>query len=114
MKNKLLKQVWLLCLLLFGGFVSAQTVTGTVSEANGPLPGVNIIEKGTSNGTQTDFDGNYSLDLSSSNATLVFSYLGYTTQEVAVNGQTSINITLQEDAAQYNKKRNYFGCNQSR
>ena len=100
MKNKLLKQVWLLCLLLFGGFVSAQTVTGTVSEANGPLPGVNIIEKGTSNGTQTDFDGNYSLDLSSSNATLVFSYLGYTTQEVAVNGQTSINITLQEDAAQ--------------
>ena len=76
-----------------------QTVTGSVVEALGPLPGVNILEKGTTNGVTTDFDGNYSLSGIGDDAILVFSYTGFVTQEVPVNGQSVINVTLQEDAA---------------
>ena len=100
MKNKLLKQLILPCLLLVGSIVYAQTVTGVVSDATGPLPGVNILVKGSTVGTQTDFDGKYSIEISDSAAVLVFSYLGYTTQEVPVNGQTTINVTLKEDASE--------------
>ncbi|MDC6361666.1 MULTISPECIES: SusC/RagA family TonB-linked outer membrane protein [Flavobacteriaceae] len=79
----------------------AQTITGTVSdEAGVPLPGVNIVEKGTSNGVSSDFDGNYSITVSGGNATLVFSSLGMRTVEVPANGRTSINLTMQEDAEQ--------------
>ena len=80
------------------GLVKAQTVSGTVSDANGPLPGASVLVKGTTNGTQTDFDGNYTLNNVEGAATLVFSYIGYKTQEIAVNGQSSIDITLAEDA----------------
>ncbi|MBT8276661.1 MAG: SusC/RagA family TonB-linked outer membrane protein [Bacteroidia bacterium] len=99
MKNKLLTKLLLLpILLIIGGSAYAQnTVSGTVSDINGPVPGVNIIVKGTSNGAQSDFDGNYTIDDVDSNATLVFSYIGYTTQEVAVSGQSTINVILQED-----------------
>ncbi len=76
------------------------TVTGTVTDDTGtPLPGASIIEKGTTNGTQTDFDGNYTIDVGE-DATLVFSYIGFATQEIAVNGQSTINVTLSEDASQ--------------
>ena len=75
------------------------TVTGLVTDTNGePLPGASVLVQGTTTGTQTDFDGNYSLTSVPSNAILVISYLGFTTQEVPVGGQTTINITLQEDA----------------
>ncbi len=75
------------------------TITGTVVDSEGiPLPGANILEKGTTNGTQTDFDGNFTLEVEDG-ATLVISYIGFTRQEVAVDGQTSINVTLAEDAA---------------
>ena len=85
--------------MLCGSFVLAQTtVTGTVSDASGPLPGVNIIVKGTTTGTQSDFDGNYTLDVSE-DAILVFSFLGYQTQEIPVQGRTTINVTMAEDAA---------------
>ncbi|MBT8256644.1 MAG: SusC/RagA family TonB-linked outer membrane protein, partial [Bacteroidia bacterium] len=99
MKNKLLTKLLLLpVLLLIGSSAFAQiSISGTVSDAVGPVGGVNVIEKGTSNGAQTDFDGNYSLNDVASDGTLVFSYLGYATQEVAVNGQSTINVTLQED-----------------
>lgn len=98
MKNKLLKTFLLPVFLLAGSVIYAQTVTGTVSDASGPLAGVNILVKGTTTGTQTDFDGNYSIDGGS--GVLVFSYVGYITQEVAVNGQSVINVTLEEDVAQ--------------
>ncbi|WP_192807511.1 SusC/RagA family TonB-linked outer membrane protein [Croceivirga radicis] len=76
----------------------AQTITGTVSdEAGMPLPGVNVVEKGTSNGTSTDFDGNYAINVSSDNAVLVFSALGFKTTERSVSG-ASLNVTLAEDA----------------
>ncbi len=99
MKNKLLTKLLLLpILLVMGGSAYAQlTVSGTVSDSSGPVPGVNIIVKGTSNGAQSDFDGNYTLNEVANDAILVFSYLGYATQEVSVGGQSTINVTLQED-----------------
>lgn len=98
MKITLLKSLLLLGAFVCFGAVQAQTVSGTVSDASGPLPGASVVVKGTTNGTQTDFDGNYTLNDVASDATLVFSYIGYATQEVTVSGQTSINVTLQEDA----------------
>lgn len=98
MKNSLLKGVFLLCALLSFGMVQGQTVSGTVSDANGPLPGANVLVKGTTNGTQTDFDGNYTLSNVPSDAVLVFSYIGFKTLEVAVAGQSTVNVTLEEDA----------------
>lgn len=74
------------------------SVTGTVVDQNGePLKGVNVIEKGTTNGTMTDMDGRFTLSVPG-NATLQISYIGYTTEEVVVNNQTKLNITLKEDS----------------
>lgn len=76
------------------------TVTGTILDSNNqPLPGASIVEKGTSNGTQSDFDGNFELEVSDTNAVLVISYIGFATQEVSLAGQSSITVSLQEDAA---------------
>ncbi|TXE07288.1 TonB-dependent receptor [Seonamhaeicola algicola] len=82
------------------GFAQDIKISGVVSDENGqPLTGANIVVKGTTTGAQTDFDGNYSLT-ASRNATLVVSYLGFITKEVAVNGKSQINVTLVEDASQ--------------
>ena len=78
--------------------VVQQVIKGTVSDAFGPLLGANVLEKGTTNGVQTDFDGNYTLNVSAG-AILVVSYVGYKTKEVPVSNQSTINITLEEDAA---------------
>lgn len=93
-----LKVFWILSFLLISFTSKAQTVTGKVSDATGPLPGANVIVKGTTNGTQTDFDGNYTLENVLGDATLVFSYIGFKTQEIAVNNETTINVVLGEDA----------------
>ncbi len=98
MKNSLFKGLLLCAVLLGFGFANAQTVSGTVSDASGPLPGASVVVKGTTNGTQTDFDGNYTLNNVGSDAVIVFSYVGFATQEIAVNGRTTINVTLVEDA----------------
>ena len=74
------------------------TVHGYVDDATGePLIGATVMEKGTSNGTATDFDGNFILNVAP-DATLVISYIGYDTQEVPVNGKTDIRVTLQDNA----------------
>lgn len=76
------------------------TVTGTVTDQQGvPLGGANIIEKGTTNGTQTDFDGNFTIQVVNEAAILVFSYIGFVNQEVTVGNQSTINIILKESAA---------------
>ena len=76
-------------------------VTGKVVDASGaPIPGVNIVEENTSNGVVTDFDGNFSIETASSNAVLVFSYLGFVTKQVSVAGTDLGNITLEEDVSQ--------------
>lgn len=91
----------LLALILFSTYSFAQqkTVTGKVTDSNGAaIPGVNIIEKGTSNGTSSDFDGNYSISVPT-NATIVFSYIGYNTKSESVNGRTQINVNLADGEA---------------
>lgn len=73
------------------------TVSGKVTDKNGPIPGVNVILKGTNNGAAADFDGEYTLNNVPSNGTLVFTYIGYKQIEVPVNNQTQINVTLEQD-----------------
>ncbi|TYA74669.1 SusC/RagA family TonB-linked outer membrane protein [Seonamhaeicola marinus] len=77
--------------------IGQNTINGTVSDKSGPLPGANVIVKSTSNGTQTDFDGNYSLNNVTNSDILVVSFLGYKTKEVTVGSQTTVNIILEED-----------------
>lgn len=73
-------------------------VSGTVLDSFGdPLIGVNVVVKGTTNGSITDFDGNYTLNVSEADAVLVFSYIGYKPEEVALNNQQVVNITLSDD-----------------
>lgn len=75
-------------------------ISGTITDATGqPIPGVNIIEKGKKNGTQSDFNGNFVIKISSNKAILVISYLGFVTQEISVGSQTKIAIKLVEDSA---------------
>ena len=74
------------------------TISGTVADGGGnPMPGVNILQKGTTNGTTTNTDGKYSLVVSEDEAVLVFSFIGYVTQEIAVNGRSVIDVVLSED-----------------
>jgi TonB-linked SusC/RagA family outer membrane protein len=81
--------------------VVQKTVTGTVTAASDgmPLPGVSILVQGTTNGTQTDFDGNYTIEVSQGDV-LVYSYLGMLSQRITVGASNSIDIVMQEDASQ--------------
>jgi TonB-dependent starch-binding outer membrane protein SusC len=98
MKKNMIYKLFLLGVLLSGSIVNAQMVKGIVSDKNGPVPQVNVIVKGTTTGTITDFDGKYTLNNVSPKAILVFSYIGYNKKEVAVNGMSTVNITLDQDA----------------
>ena len=77
------------------------TVSGTVTEAStgNPLPGANVIVKGTSNGTTTDFDGNFNINVNAFPTTLVVSSVGFTTQEINVNSAQSISVALEDGVA---------------
>ncbi|MFV0564938.1 MAG: SusC/RagA family TonB-linked outer membrane protein [Flavobacteriaceae bacterium] len=76
------------------------TITGTIVDQEGmPLPGANVIEQGTTNGAQSDFDGKFLLTVGNANAVLEISYVGYNTQVVSLNGKTTLNIVLREDVA---------------
>ncbi|MDT0678566.1 SusC/RagA family TonB-linked outer membrane protein [Autumnicola musiva] len=91
-------------IFLFYGSLQAQDdnidVVGVVTDAKSglPLPGVNILEKGTSNGVMTNFEGEFEIDVPD-NTVLVFSYVGFVTKERQVNGQTQINVAMEEDKA---------------
>lgn len=74
----------------------SKKITGTVSDAMGPVIGASVVVKGTSNGVATDFDGKFSLNVNPGQ-TLVISYIGYITKEVKVDSKTSYSITLEED-----------------
>lgn len=69
-----------------------------LDQNNYPLSGANILEKGTINGTQSDFDGNFTMTLKNSNATLIISYIGFSTKEVSVADRTDIQVVLEENA----------------
>jgi len=103
-KTKNNKLVLLMFLLMTLGSVSAyaqvKTVTGVITDEVGlPLPGANVLEKGTQNGATTDFDGRYSIK-AMPNSKLIISYIGYKTIEIVVGGQTSINVSLAPDMQQ--------------
>ena len=99
MKLKLLFYLFILAPI---GIMAQGQITGTVTSADDgmPLPGASIVVKGTTSGTTTDFDGNYTLDNVPSDATLIFSYIGFTRSEVPVNGQSVIDYAMQADAQQ--------------
>lgn len=76
------------------------TITGSVTDSSGnPLPGTNILEKGTVNGVQADFDGNFSIEVANEDAILVISFIGFNTVEIPVKSQSTINVALEESAA---------------
>ena len=104
MIQKALKLFFLICVLGFSS-LQAQTVKGTITDAldGAPLPGVNVIIKGTSVGVSSDFDGKFSIDVKSENAVLQFSFMGYATQEISVKGKTLINVALTQSAESLNE-----------
>lgn len=97
MKYLLFKRLIFLFILLISTAGFSQAVSGTVSDENGSLPGASVVIKGTSTGTTTDFDGDYSINNVTNGSVLVFSYIGYKAQEVQYNGQETVNIIFQED-----------------
>lgn len=79
--------------------VQQRNITGLIKDSNGqPLPGVNVLEKGTLNGAISGSDGKFSINVASGNSVLVFSFVGYTSQEITVGSQTSVNVSLVESA----------------
>ena len=94
-----MKTKFSILLVILGFFSLSAQVRGTVQDSEGnPLVGASIVIKGTTTGATTDFDGNYSIEVPN-NATLVFSYTGYASKEVNVNGQAIIDIILEEGDA---------------
>jgi len=88
-----------LALLFVGVAMSQTTVSGKITDnSNLALNGVNVVEKGTTNGATSDFDGNYTITVAD-DATLVFSYVGFDTQELPVNGQSILNVSMAEGFA---------------
>src|SRR5687768_13818300 len=102
MKNSLLFLAVMLVMTGFSAF--GQTVTGRVmsSSDDAPLPGVSVLLKGTTTGSTTDSDGRFSIQIpgSANGAVLSFSFIGFETQEIAVNGRTTIDVSLVEDITQ--------------
>ncbi|PDH43791.1 MAG: hypothetical protein CND43_03590 [Flavobacteriales bacterium MED-G15] len=94
-----LKKVMSLVLPLFAVFTmyGQQSISGTISDENGPLPGATVVIKGTTNGAQTDFDGNFTLADVNDGDTLEFSYIGYQTIEMSYDQNMNPNVVLIED-----------------
>ncbi|MGB5818180.1 MAG: TonB-dependent receptor [Saonia sp.] len=97
MNLKQIKTAFLWVGLLCASVVCGQTVTGVVSDGSLPLAGASIIVKGTTNGVVSDFDGLYTINNVADDAVLVFSYIGFASQEIPVNGRSQINVSLSED-----------------
>lgn len=98
--KRLKRPFMILCFTMFWGFVSAQDVkvSGTITEESGEgLPGVSILVKGSSIGTISDIDGNYAINAPSNDAVLVFSYVGFVTEEISVDGKSVINLKMMPD-----------------
>ncbi|WP_273211864.1 SusC/RagA family TonB-linked outer membrane protein [Runella zeae] len=93
------KTQWLCAILmLWVGTAVGQSIKGKIVDENGQeLPGVNVVEKGTTNGSSTDANGVFSVKTTGTNPVLVISFVGYTSQEIPVNGQTSLSITMKTD-----------------
>src|ERR1700742_3261114 len=91
----------LLCQLTFA---QNKTITGTVNDKNGsPIAGVSVTAKGSNRGTTTDASGKFSLSVSNNTSTIVISSVGYATQEININGQSSISVSMQDQASSLNE-----------
>ncbi|MGF6850647.1 hypothetical protein QFZ51_005882 [Chitinophaga sp. W3I9] len=102
-RSLLLTTLLFLCCCITAWAQDKKAVAGTVKDAKGtPLPGVTVKEKNASNGATTGPDGNFKIQVADG-ATLVFSYIGFINQEVAVNGQSAVNIVLKEDNKNLNE-----------
>lgn len=101
MKKRLLGFV-VLFLVAGATAFAQQTVSGRVTSSvdGGPLPGVSVLVKGTTTGTSTDVDGRYTISVPDNSSVLVFSFIGFTTQEVTVGNQTNVSIQMREDATE--------------
>ena len=95
------KSIVLICLVFLNIALMAQVkVTGRVSDSNKEgIPGASIVVKGTSTGTVSDFEGNYTIDVPNANSTLVISFVGMSTQEVALAGKTKVDVVLAENTS---------------
>ncbi|RDC63627.1 SusC/RagA family TonB-linked outer membrane protein [Adhaeribacter pallidiroseus] len=102
MRKKLLLISFMMCWLTVNVLAQVSIKGKVVAAGNEPLPGVSILVQGTNQGTTTDVDGNYTLQAPAS-GTLVFSYIGYTAKNVAINNQSTINVTLDADTKQLNE-----------
>jgi hypothetical protein len=91
-----------LALVVHLSFAQEKTITGTVSDETGPLPGVSILIKGTLKGIETDFNGKYAIQANTDD-TLIFRYLGYKSVEKTVSASNEINVVLKEDASILNE-----------
>ena len=102
MKHKLHYLTVVLCFTLFIAKAQDRTVTGTVSSSEDKegVPGVNVVVKGTAIGTITDIDGKYSIAVTSNESTIVFSYIGLTTEEVIVGARSVLNVEMVSDLMQ--------------
>ncbi len=100
--KKTLLFIWVFTMLCASGFTQSRQVTGKVTDADDgtPVPGANVLVKGTGQGTVTDSDGNYSLNLSAGDNILVFSFIGYLTNEVQVNGRSVVDVVMTLDATE--------------
>lgn len=105
MTKKLTRLLFVLTILCTYGMNAQKTIKGSVvdSVTKGTIPGVSIIVKGSTTGTTTDFDGNYSIVIPNNDAVLQFSYVGFTTQTVVAEGRTTINIILVESTNELNE-----------
>jgi len=103
MKKSIICKLFLVWTILTGSIMIAQTVKGVVSDASGSLPQVNVNIKGTAVNTITDLDGNFILNNVDANSVLVFSYVGFKSQEVAVSGKSNLLITLIADTNSLNE-----------
>ena len=103
MKNSLQKGLMVFLTMLCTSLIYSQDISGLVTDASGPLPGVSIAVEGTKTETQTDFDGRYTIKNVGSNAVLVFTYIGLRSQEVTVSGKTTINVVMAQDQSQLNE-----------
>ena len=97
MKNNVMKSILSFIAFLVSVGIYAQSVSGLVTSEDGPLPGATVLVKGTSNGTTTDFDGNFTINAGADDV-LVVSFVGFVSQEVSVAGQDNITINLVSDS----------------
>jgi TonB-linked SusC/RagA family outer membrane protein len=103
MKNSLQKGLMVFITMLCTSLIYSQDVSGLVTDASGPLPGTSVLVKGTTNETQTDFDGRFTIKNAGSNAVLVFTYIGMKTQEISAAGKSEVNVKMAQDQSQLNE-----------